>query len=482
MLTITDVGGYFLHGITRNGDTQSDEEALIALFVQLSKAIPEAHVRLTTDMGEILMILATQEDDEDEEEEYAQCNNWLHEGLLKRIPFQKGADMMSFTVKDAYEYIAGNGKLIYDQKLHNSSLGWVPKRIKNDQGEFHREMAHVPRAIAALLHEHPEAICMANTAIKENLDSGEFPLPRDFKYFDVSKDLVEVAVKFPKSIFALWLASNPQVPPAWFSLFRARGHSITHESAMVGAQITGSLDFLISEQTKDVFGEPTAISAEDLKGKFSEQSLFDESRKKAKTTVNLGTLKEEVDEYLDKIVNPPLNILQVIKSQRLPSDEEIKSWPRQVDSRAWFLKLMESLMHLQEEGSDGLEAGMKKFMIGINQSLEKGNDKEIYGVWEDDTSSDSSSDNDFANNVAVTGPDGKPFIDMDDFAEFFMRDALKLSAEEVERYRAGGNANETSDTEASISQIAKALNALNTGSVGDEDSDSDIDISQYVHY
>lgn len=470
-----DVGGYFLHGITRYGSSQDDEEALIAIFTLLSKEAPDAYIRLATDMGEILMILAASEESEPEDgEEYTQCNNWINEGRLLRIPVASGADTTEFTMKDAYNHMNNGKKLLFSKKLSAKALGWISERLLRDKDQFHTAKAYVPRALAGLLHAHPEAICMAHNEIEESLDVENFSFSDKLNNFDITKDLVEVAVRFPKTVFALW-SMMPAKPPPWFSHFVPDDDLISYESAILGTQITGAMELVALSQDKDAPQDMIAIDPEDLKDRYSEQKLFDQSRRKGKTTAHIGTLKEEVDESISSLIFPaPVNVQKYIENTVLPSDEEIASWPKKTNSRQWLDEIMASR---QEDGDDeeGMESGMKKFMGGINASLEKGNDEEIYGVWTDSSSEGGSDDQD----DGVLGEDGKPFIDEDDFFEYFMKEALKLTPEQMEQYRAKGGDGDLDGP--SIEEMTEALKTLKSSKEGVEsDSDSDIDLSKYV--
>lgn len=377
-------------------------------------------------MGELLLVMGADgllESEEDED--YENNNNWINEGLFKQLPFQKGTDPASFGIKDAYNYLKNGGKLEYRASLHKAALSFVENFPEKAKENFHRAKIFVPRAIATALHERPELISQANYEfeLSGNFDPTTRVLP-DIKHFDISKDLVEVVVKFPKLVFSLWQI-QPTPPPSWFSYFVPDDDSVSYDSAVLGTMVTAGMELLALHHEEEQPEDPLEMKMNDLRIKFSEQALYEERIKKGKVTTDHGKseVKEELDEYLYEIKNPDsFNFLKYIKDLKPATDEEMKTWDKKVDSREW---LDEILAQKDEGDNSDFETHMKTYLEKLKESVEKNG-------WDDESHSSSDEEETDQKDSKEGKPD--PKIDEDDFFEFFLKEALKMTPEQIAQY------------------------------------------------
>lgn len=426
VLIFLELEGYFLHGITRFGECQEDEQAVICLLCRLSSAFPEAYVRLTNEMGELLLVLGADVFDQHEkDEDYEKNNNWINRGLFLRIPFQKDSDPASFGIRDAYNYLKSGGKLSYSAALHKAAIGFVDNFPETARESFHRAKVFVPRAIATALHDRPDLISRANYEFEwsENFDPTTRVLP-DIKHFDIFKDLVEVVVKFPKLVFSLWQI-QPTPPPSWFSYFVPDDDSVSYDSAVLGTMVTAGMELLALRHEQKQPEEPLEVKITDLEFKLSEQALYEERIKKGKNITDHGKseVKEELDEYLYEIKHPDtFNFIEYLKDLKLATDKEIQTWNKKVDSRQW---LDEILAQKDEGDNSDFETHMKTYLENLKESVEKNG-------WEDEP--ENSSDEEETDQKDSKDVKSDPKIDEDDFFEFFLKEALKMTPEQIAQY------------------------------------------------
>lgn len=456
-----------MHGITRCGECLQDEHAFILLLCKTCQVYPEAYARITNEMGELLMIMGSKEyvpEDEDAVE-YERNNNWIHGGVFERIPFEAGAELgelsvaSEFSIADAYNYIKTGNELEFVPELDEAALGFVGSFLEDVESGFQRVKVYIPRVVAAILNSRPKTISLAHHEFEfsEKYDSVNETFP-DLKHFDVTEDMVEMVVRVPKLVFALW--HKPSQPPSWFQYFIPDDDSVSYNSALLGAQLTGSMD-LLAQKHAEVEEVSLEMNIGDLKLKYNEQNLFDDRIKRARVTTPHGRseVKEELDEYLYEICHPDtFNLIDYKKDLRLPTDAEIAKWDQTVDSRLWLDEILNQKGEFDRVKLDTEEDPMKMFLEKIKDVLENDeqsredssdsfvssddfgssdDEKEKRGALPESSSKGKSSVPDEEEDDDDDSIDeNDPLMDEDDFFEYFLIKELKLSPEEVESYRA----------------------------------------------
>lgn len=382
---------------------------------------------------------------------------------------------------------------------HNPALDLLAfERIhvypKHAQDLVQRSNIYVPRKVAAILHSNPQIIALVCQQLEEaapgELDESGMPsaasvetlaeklsrlqhiplkleeteeereLSRDSMSENSESSMVLFAAKFTKHIYATFMA-DPSNPPPWFPAFVPDDEGVSYEASMLGTKVTGSLDLLLREHVLlndeieiegEEGGDDDALFAERLgqqKELFESLPYMKNSEKENMFHfLFYGSLKKN-----GKTLAEDVNVVKFYKDLKstkgLPTNREVQEWDKTVDSNKWFYEMLrpgeeeeqggskeEGRNRKQESKLDGEEGefgDMKQRLGGLFSKVQE----YMTGEESDDSSSSDEEEEEEKKRDEEHGKDTEKNVDIDedDFFEFFLKEALKLSPEEIEQYR-----------------------------------------------
>lgn len=486
------VGGYYLHGITFCKDSPEDCLFVLWIVYEISLRFFDAFIRVTDSMGELLFINASESMDERiNDDELAPNHGWVHEGQLKRIPSTASSSIDgSFMIQDAFDYIKSSKRLIeednFTRAAFKDSYILFSKQTWRDAC-FQNSKVLVPKRVATALHERPDLVtkALAKVQADDELDPDYFnDLIPHCKHVNTN-ELIEVSVKLPKATFALTLSQKPALYRWYMENIEEKSNSnVSNYSKVLGAGIMLGFELSVENDKHMIHSTFTNIpNNQYIKTDLDEQSLFEQRLENVANLNNFkeAKIKEELDKYLDEKAHPKsFNWKIFYDSLTIPSDSEILQWNQREDNTEWFERFM-------NEKPNDLDQDIESQIPDLidKMSLQMNSDK-----WDDPPTDDDSYDCKESSNADgdyddIDLPDG---IDEDDFFEFVLKEGLKLSAEEIEQYRAENFTNPSADQDDKKDNFFKSdlkgksvHNWANTKSnymVEDSDSD-DYDIDHY---
>jgi hypothetical protein len=244
------------------------------------------------------------------------------------------------------------------------------------------------------------------------------------------KDMVRCTVAFSRRLYAQTLGEQMPLSEEFGSV----------EDPMVGlgAKVTTALELLMNSARTACMR-----TRENVK---SDKDFSDLVRQLSRNGYFLGELpasakyKELLDNAATALIgshqfdNEIAHLPEIVAKLELASDEEIAGWDCTPDSEEWL-----------QVDFDGLENGtadgqLNDMMEKLQQFMKDSGG--IEGINLDDDQDDDNDDDDEEDDDEEDGDDqpgredSDPKIDEDDFLEFFLKEALKLSPEEIESYRA----------------------------------------------
>jgi hypothetical protein len=443
-------GGYYLHGITFCKDSPDDCSFVLWIVYEISLRFFDAFVRVTDSMGELLFINASESMDERvNDDDLAPNHGWVHEGQLKRIPGNATSSVDgSFTIQDAYEYIKSGKRLIENDKFTRAAFKesyiLFSKQLWRDAC-FQNAKVLVPKRVAAALHTRPDLLTKALRKVHadDELDPDYFiDLVPQLEHVDTN-EMVEVSVKFPKATFALTLSQKPSLYRWYMENVKEKPKStVNNYSKVLGAGITLGFELSIEEDKQIVHSTFTSIpSNRYIKTNLDEQRLFEQRLNNEANLDNLkeAKVKEELERYLDgRTYTDTFNWKVFLDSIPVPSDKEMSHWSQREDSTEWFEKFM-------NDKPDDLDQDIESQVPGLIDKMSAQMDSSNWDDPPTDDDSDDANEGGSRNDDDIDLPDG---MDEDDFFEFVLKEGLKLSAEEIEQYRAGNFTKSPTDQDA----------------------------------
>lgn len=440
-------GGYYLHGITFCKESSDDCSFVLWIVYEISLRFFDAFVRVTDSMGELLFINASESMDEHvNDDDLAPNHGWVHEGQLKRIPGSATSSVdRSFTIQDAYEYIKSGKRLIEDDKFTRAAFKESYILFSNQRWRdacFQNAKVLVPKRVAAALHTRPDLLtkALAKVHADDELDPDYFleKVPQ-LKYIDTN-EMVEVSVKFPKATFALTLSQKPSLY-RWYmeNIKEGPKSTVSNYSKVLGTGITLGFELSIEEDKQIFHSTFTSIpNNRYIKTNLDEQRLFEQRLAKESNLDNFkeAKIKEELERYLeDRAYTDTFNWKAFVESVPIPSDKEISEWSQREDSTEWFEKFMNDK---PEDLDQDIESQVPGLIEKMSAQMESSN-------WDDPPTDDDSDDTNGGGSTNDDGIDLPDGMDEDDFFEFVLNEGLKLSAEEIEQYRAGNFTESSTD-------------------------------------
>ena len=287
----------YLSGRSSYGDSVEDEWVIVWLLVELSKKFEDAWIRVADADGEFLLIEAANALPRWLNPEIADNRVWINKGHLCIIPKTSEEQQSgSLTLNRALKLL-GNKKntLMMDTKIEEEAFFRLKKYPAGFADSLHHALVKIPRKVAFLLQKNITYISTAIEAfyLRDPIALKPFQTSSSKDLLFPPVDLVTSRIKFTKIGFAKVRSQEFPYPPTWPS----RNELLSQDS---------KLDFQAEMGMKLTCG--------------FEMLLSDPQNKDKKVVREIKLVLEDLEAGEDK----------------LPTDEEIKSWGTVEDSDSWL--------------------------------------------------------------------------------------------------------------------------------------------------
>lgn len=421
-----------LYGITDIGSCLEDEWVIVFLLKKLSEKFSDVWIQVIDTDGEFLLIEAANVLPKWLVPEISDNRIWINNGEVCIIPDDEFAEIAP-TYREAVEYLRLGGDMHRDERVTNVAFNRIkdyPEQAKVNS--THRTKVIVPRKVAALLKQYPVYMSLALELFNSRTTEDE-KIVRKRAVFP-QNDTVECAVRFTRLQYAHVLG-------------QPFDEDIEDDRESMGAKVSAAMELLYAHSLSYNY-----LTDENV---YDEPAFKDFLQSLARDGYFMGEVpgSEKYNDMRDLAVQPYLESTRMqnekglfVKRTReieLPTDEEIAQWDQTTDSDKWLdVYLNDSEEKPGTNNEEEMSARVQEMLHKVQNFM---NDESagLDGVnyYEDDdssSSSSSSSDEEDDTGEPLFDP-GDPRIDEDDFLEFFLKEALKLSPEEIERYRADKN-------------------------------------------
>ncbi|KAK9313016.1 SGT1 protein-domain-containing protein [Lipomyces starkeyi] len=474
-----------LRGVTEFGDSIDDEWFIVFILRELSKKFPDIVVKITDNDGEFLLIEAANAIPKWLNPDNADNRVWIYNGNLYIIPTEDPDSATSYTLHDALQFLSNNASMPYHpqilQKEAFARLEGYPQAI---QENIHRAKVVVPRRVAQILHHCPRYIAPASEAflLRDPISMKVCSAMRNFP----PEDSVTCVVKITKLLYTQ-MKSQRIIPPAKFKVPKANEEG--YDEAELGMKIACGFELLCAGSGKSRVRKQKDYSTDprfkeymrmlEKEGFFKHEipgtPLYQQLVSQAKKTF------AEVSGDVYNTSDIGADIINGLETMDELSDEEIATWDSTVDDDKWmdidfteFESMLDSNARHgagyndQPEDTEGakreiLESQEKvKSMVDRLRKFMDDEKAGFDGVEFDDDISDSDEE-EAARSSRIEELDDDDEVNEDDFLEFFLKEALKLSPEEIEQFRTDPTPEEL-----------KRLDGKTTASSERKDEDDDI--------
>lgn len=431
------LGGFYLHGLTICGECSDDADMILGLVCLVTKAFEGVYARVLDTMGDPVLVTAaganvnaTSSGAEASimESEIVPNQGWIANGTYCVLQFAEKDPDGWLPIATAYEYLAEERRVRIDHKVTKAGLkrAWT---LGAGYIEDTQQWANVilPRSVAAVMIQRPALVsqCLLNIMEDEVRKEPEFVKSLgEPKFLDKANDLVTHSIKFSKTTFALVLLQTPALKfyaAQYFPGMATETDEIS-KAAVLGTAITLGLEMELRKAAEHtVLGTATDVPSSEYISKHLDDAMLIQR-------VKGPGPREQIEKYLATRYEPSDRVdlaTSLVGSE--VSDEVIKKLRHVEDDDSWFQKMLETTQ--EEIGQD--EEEWKAEMPGLVKDLE--NQMKL-NSWHSDGMDDVDQDEESDDGIDL--PEG---MDEDDFFEFFLKDALKMSPEEIEQYRADGD-------------------------------------------
>ncbi|KAK9466439.1 SGT1 protein-domain-containing protein [Lipomyces arxii] len=495
-----------LQGSIQFGDSMDDEWLIVFCLREISKQYPDAYIKVFDNDGDFLLIEAANAIPKWLKPENADNRVWIYRGNLCIIPstdVEKRRKPLS--PMEALQTLDEKPELLYRPPLlQKEAFGRLDGYPEAAKVNIHRARVLLPRQLAQLLRAEPDLIApitkeflLRDAAVMKACESMDWFSPIDS---------VSCTIEFTRLIYSQ-LKSQRIVAPKIFHL--PKPTEMGYAEAELGMKVACGFEIALAR---------SAIKKFELKKKSSELPEFLQKHKdqieEERSQLGIGPTFNKMTNHEKRLSE---RILDLIARLGDASDEEVASWNEEPDSDSWMDIDYDEFENLLQGGKkrsfndsdeDNLEAAKKDIvesqervqsLVGRIQSFLEDDNAGIDGAeFDDDLSSDGGYDTEgprleeLSSEAEVQDADSddevkeEDVVNEDDFLEFFLQNALKLSPEEIEQYRAGSPeptdqdleaASKTSKREKKSSRKSDALRdeLVSTGII-DEDADDDYEI------
>ncbi|KAK9454918.1 SGT1 protein-domain-containing protein [Dipodascopsis uninucleata] len=458
------VGDWRLHGVTEFGDCIEDEWFLVFILREISKKFDNVAIKIIDGDGEFLLIEASNAIPRWLNPENADNRVWIYRGHLGIISKSESNPNNAIAISEALEVLRNDPQSLYRPPLLQQEafarLKAYPEAAKRNT---HKARVVLPRRLAQLLHKYPNYITAAAEAFLLR-DPISMRVCNKMSRFPPS-DSVLCTVKFTRLVYAQ-LKSQRIKPPPVFNI--PNSNSEGYAEAELGMKVACGFEILCSgagkksserEKKRDLTSDPRF---KEYMNELERENFFGNEKHETPTYQRLvkqaeQTFREVVvgDAFSSTMIGEEITKL-LDKMDSLPSDEEISLWDSSADSDSWldmefgdFEKMLDG-----EDDSNGpkdvpdavtqkeLNESQEK-LKSIVQRLRQFMDDEEAGLDGVEFDDDPSSDDDIDTMERIKeiddeneGIDETGEVNEDEFLEFFLSEALKLSPEQIEQFRA----------------------------------------------
>lgn len=416
-----------LYGITDIGSCLEDEWVIVFLLKKLSEKFSDIWIQVTDTDGEFLLIEAANVLPKWLAPEISDNRIWINNGEVCIIPDNEFAEIAP-TYREAVEYLRLGGDMYRDELVTKEAFG----KIKNYPGHAqanstHRTKVIVPRKVAALLKQYPAYMSLALELFNSRTPEDEKIVRRRAVF--PQQDTVECTVRFTRLQYAHVLG-------------QPFDESIEDDRESMGVKVSAAMELLYANSLSYNY-----LTDENV---YDEPAFKDFLKSLAQDGYFMGEVpgSEKYNDMRDLAVQPYLDSTRMqnekglfVKRTReieLPTDDEIAEWDHTTDSDKWLDMYLNDPQEKPDTNNEEEMSARVQEMLNKVQNFMNDESAGLDGVnyyEDDDSSSSSSSEDEGGSGGPLFGPDD-PKIDEDDFLEFFLKEALKLSPEEIESYRA----------------------------------------------
>jgi hypothetical protein len=438
-----------LKGTTNVGDSLEDAWSIVALLRELTRQNEDLCVRVWDNDGEFLLIEGADYVPKWLTPEISTNRVWIYRGRVCIIPKSSEFGRRQPTFGEAVDWLRrAGGKVKGDNNLDLAVFGQLEPR----EEIFHRARVCVPRLVAAILLQYPHSL----THALEAFFSRDAKVEAQLSAMPVFKpqDNVDLVVKFTRRQY-VELVSTDFSAPAVF------GEISDHDDLgrSLGAKVAFAFELLVADYTlgekpsKQDLKDSNTLSAgwaKDFREYTSELSRRGIFSGEVPGSARFQAIWDMVaDQYLlsRQLADSCYVVSRAAREAKalpIPTDEELGKLDSIVDSDDWLTNRPPDVDAIESIDPDQMVERLTRFMDDTRAGLEGVDDREYSEDDDDDDDDDNGhaaddydDDNDSLGDSALHPVDpNDPNIDLDDFLEFFMKDALKLSPEEIESYRA----------------------------------------------
>ncbi|KAK9245302.1 SGT1 protein-domain-containing protein [Lipomyces tetrasporus] len=448
-----------LRGVTEFGECIDDEWFIVFILRELSKTVPDIVVKIADNDGEFLLIEAANAIPKWLSPENADNRVWIFNGNLCIIPAHNPDSATSYTLSDALQFLNSNTSMLYrPQILQKEAFARLEEYPQAAKDHIQRAKVTVPRRVAQILHHHPKYIAPASEAflLRDPISMKVCSTMRNFP----PEDSVTCVVKFTRLLYAQ-LKSQRIIPPAKFKI--PKPNEDGYNEAELGMKVACGFELLCAgsgkskvRKNKDYSTDPRFrqyVRMLEKEGFFKREApgtpLYQQLVSQAKETF----AEFSGDSYNASDIGA--EIVNELDAMDELSDEEIATWDKTVDDDKWmdidfteFENLLDGRARAgvqdddrpedsEEANQEILESQQKvKSMVDRLRKFMDDEKAGFDGVEFDDDMSDSEDDEENVPSSRIEELDEDDEVNEDDFLEFFLKEALKLSPEEIEQFRA----------------------------------------------
>ncbi|CAN6607413.1 hypothetical protein TRVA0_003S02960 [Trichomonascus vanleenenianus] len=407
-----------LFGSTEYGGCLEDEWVLVYVLRELSRMYPDIYIKIQDSDGEFLLIEGAEHVPDWISPDIADNRVWLNKGQIVIIPeyiFPEKPLTLAIAV-EFFRSTPSDVYLLYD--LNESAFSKVenfPEESITDNTHYAR--VSIPRKLAGLLHTYPQYVAPAVRLFTERDSRGLKPAA-EFPPVDV----VNCTVRMTRRLYAQLIGDN-------FAPDNSLSAKLTHAVELL-ARYSESVKPLTEETA------PKDLDFREIIEDLHDQGYFMGHRPSSDTYHEL--FQQAVLPYITarRIESENAYFYKRVRKLELPTDEEIDTWPAE-NSDEWLHVDYADLekTNQPEVINEPTEQNVADMLQKVQQFVER-QASGIDGMDADDSSSSDSDSDDEDEEQVHFGP-GDPAIDEDDFLEFFLKEALKLSPDQIEQFRAG---------------------------------------------
>jgi hypothetical protein len=251
-----------LSGSLPYGDSIDDLWFISSLLTTFTKSHPYLYLRLTDTDGEFLLIEAAHALPRWLTPEISENRVWINSGKLYIIPLSKGGKR-ELSLSEAVEFLSQctPESLLRDKNIEKEAMERMKGYPEKAATQRHRARVVVPRVVAGLLRERPDAVAAAVEAfyVRDPISLQAVKRPKKMVPW---KDPVETTVAFTK---VLWAQMKGQI----WEAPRGSGYPVASPEdgkLDVGVKLTAGFEMLLAKENDVLLESGRQELVEELRG------------------------------------------------------------------------------------------------------------------------------------------------------------------------------------------------------------------------